>query len=756
MKTIIEKLIQNASEFRYMYFGIILTLCIILAYKFCINAKKYIQSNESSKNKIKKIIKDKYLIIFIIVLIPIMLEIVLYKNYRILFSGDVYIRLIYEYGIFLLIALYKVLCKKIKIINKVLDFIVKHRFKIALIIFVILVACKVNFSSIDMWNYYIRENVGSTIFGKSRSIRSDEWLITTPFNLSQSHVNFSRVNENLNIGNNDMNIFHAPVLDFSIIVRVYNWGYILLGNEYGLSWAWCLKLISMLLIFFELGMILTKKNKLLSILVAIWITFSPAIMWWSMIDTIAFAAAIVVLFHNFVANKENSLKKKILIAYGMLVFLCNFAFALYPAWQIPLAYFMLVFIIIDFIKYRKNLVKKDYLIMIITLIVTGVFLGYFVATSWDGIQAMMNTKYPGGREELGGDYDFNRLINYYTNFFTPYTGEYENPSDLGSFIFPAIANVVVLVLVLINILRRKDRKKKIIEILKNKENWYLFGISIILTIFALWLAFKWPRFLAKITGLFMSPTKRLALIAGFVCVIFTILLSIKIFNREKKLINNKIAIAISLIISIITYFVAKNCVYSENFSVFKLSVLIPAIFFMNYTFLSCNKKAFVYVMIIISLYVGGYVNPVTIGTKSITDTRIAQAAVKISNENPDAIWIGQGQLNSQYLVANGIKVLNGINEYPNYDWIEKIDSEHKYEEVWNRYAHIIINLDYDTYFELKLTDAYVVHMTYQNLKDLNIKYYYTNEKPDRKIMEDFSLEPVYEDDSAIHYIYQIN
>ena len=70
-----------------------------------------------------------------------------------------------------------------------------------------------------------------------------------------------------------MNIFHAPVLDLSIVVRVFSWGYILFGNEIGLSWAWVLKFIAMFIIYFELGMIITKKDKVLAVMLAVWLTF---------------------------------------------------------------------------------------------------------------------------------------------------------------------------------------------------------------------------------------------------------------------------------------------------------------------------------------------------------------------------------------------------------------------------------------------------------------------------------------------------
>lgn len=747
-----SKLLQNANQFRYMYFGIIITILAFLLYKFIIDVIQEIKNKDTIKNKLSRLIKNKYLIGIVLTILPILLEIFLYQNYKVSFSKETYIRLAYIYVLYLFVFIYKFIVKRKDKTSKVLDFCVKHRYKIAIIVFVILVICKVNFSSIGVWNNYIREGVDSTIFGESRGIRSDEWLVTTPFNLSQQHNGFKLINDNLNLGNNDMNIFHAPVLDVSIIVRIFSWGYILFGNEIGLSWAWVLKLIAMLMIYFELGMMLTKKDKMLSVMLAIWITFSPAIMWWSMVDTIAFAMAIVVLFHAYVSNKEFSLPKKLLIAYGMIVFLCQFAYSLYPAWQIPLAYMILAFIIVDFVRYRKNLTKKDYAIMGITLLITVFFLVYFVITSWDSIQAMMNTKYPGGREITGGGYNFANLTNYYTNFFTPYTDDYENPSELASFIFPALAVVVVLGVYIVNIIKNK----KVKEVLKEKNNWYIFALLIVLAIFLLWMSFSWPSLLRKITGFYMSQTKRTAYMFGFGCIILTLLLGKKIFDRDKKILNKKVALILSVLISIIAYFMAKNGQYADTFTTFKLVILLSAIFCMNYTFLSSNKKAFAYVMIIISLFVGIYVNPITIGTSSITDTEIAQTAVSIAKENPDAVWIGGSQVNAQYLIANGLKVLNGINEYPNYDWIEVLDPEHEYEEVWNRYAHIIIVLDEETSFELLSTDIYALHLTYDNLKQLNIEYYYTNEKKEEDKIQKFALETLYENDTTGQYIYKIN
>lgn len=748
------KLIQHAGAGRKIYIGFVLFALLILLCKFIreiiLEIKK--KDNSSIKDKILKVLKSKSIIQMFVVILPILLEVILYRNFTLAFNKGTYVRIAYTYGFCLLVYIYKILSKKTEKVNKILDFIVKHRYKIGIIAFIIMLLLKINFSSLGVWSIYTSEENKTTIFGHPRDIRSDEWLVTTPFNLSQQYNGFKLVNSNLNIGNNNMNIFHGPVLDFSVVVKIFSWGYILFGNEIGTSWAWCLKLILMLLVFFEFGMMLTKKDKGLSLLAAIWITFSPAIMWWSMWDNPLFAVAIIVLFHAYVSNKDLSIKKKLFIAYSMIVFLCNFVYALYPAWQVPLAYIILAFVVVDFIKYRKNLTKKDYIIMGATLLITVGFLAYFVVTSWDGIQAIMSTKYPGTREITGGDYDWNRLTNYYKNFFTPYTSDYQNPSEIAAFVIPLTAVMIILVYSIIYTIKNKSIKR----VLKDKENLYIYALLVVIGIFLLWLSFSWPKVLRKITLLNNCPTIRLDIIFEFACLILTILLANKIFNKKEKIFSNRIALIISVIITIITYWVAKNGQYYETFTTFKCVVLLTIVFFMNYTLLSSNKKGFIYVMVISSLIAGGYVNPINMGIGTINNTRLAKESTAIAKEDPDAIWAGKTQIHAQYLIANGIKVINGINEYPNYEWIDKIDPNHEYEEVWNRYAHFFVLLDDETYFEYKGADMYYLHLNYEDIKKINIKYYLCNQKSDEELMEKFNLEPVYENSDVAQYIYRIN
>lgn len=67
---------------------------------------------------------------------------------------------------------------------------------------------------------------------------------------------------------------------------------------------------------------------------------------------------------------------------------------------------------------------------------------------------------------------------------------------------------------------------------------------------------------------------------------------------------------------------------------------------------------------------------------------MAQAAVQIREENPDSWWLTtENDLRQALMMANGVKVVNGVNFYPDFEKWELIDPEHKFEDEINRYAH---------------------------------------------------------------------
>ena len=139
--------------------------------------------------------------------------------------------------------------------NKIKDitlFLIKWRYIVAVIVFAILVMFRVHGSSIAEYNKLFADapeyNSESIILGKSRAIRSDEWLVHTPYYMSQTYNDFEKDSDMMSLSGQDMIVStDAPVKNLLVVAKPFTWGYMLLGNEYGLSWHWCSKLILLIL-----------------------------------------------------------------------------------------------------------------------------------------------------------------------------------------------------------------------------------------------------------------------------------------------------------------------------------------------------------------------------------------------------------------------------------------------------------------------------------------------------------------------------
>ena len=199
----------------------------------------------------------------------------------------------------------------------------------------------------------------------------------------------------------------------------------------------------------------------------------------------------------------------------------------------------------------------------------------------------------------------------------------------------------------------------------------------------------------------------------------------------------------------------KNSSYADFFTFVKLEIISVMMFTITYLLITGNKNAFCYSMLIVSIIAGATVNPIAIGLSPIKGTEISYAIQEIKKEDEQALWIGNTNITGQYLIANGVNCLNGVNEYPNFKFLNKVDPDRKFDEVYNRFAHISVALGDELNFELLAGDAYVVTLTYQNIKDLEIEYIYSNQKYNEDIISNFNLETRYCNDETGQYIYQV-
>lgn len=637
--------------------------------------------------------------------------------------------------------------------NKLLDmmrravlFVIKWRYLIALVVFVILVIFKVHGSSINEYNKmfanydeYKRE---SLIVGKSRAIRSDEWLVHAPYYMSQSYNDFEKKSDMVSLEGQDMIIgYNAPVADITLIAKPFTWGYVLLGNEYGLSWYWCSKLILLILVSFEACMIITRKNKKVSLLGAIMVAFSPAVQWWfvpHIVDVFFWGLAVFVLaYHFFTSEKWQRILYMVLLPLAVI----TFVLALFPSLQISIGLLMLTLFIVCLIRDKKEITfkKKDiWRIVVMAIFALGV-LGYTIWTSKDAIATLYSTVYPGKRVSLGGGEGFKALFADLTSFTLPYKDiTYLNNCEVSTFI--QFAPVFLMLYATIWKKMKKDKNM----IIGN-------ALLICIIVMSAFMLVGFPELLAKLTGFSYIDSFRMKLAYGLAATLFTVW-GVDMIMRKQIFSKKQILITTAIYGICYIMFIGSQELSYLSWKVYLVE--IAGLVGLVYLMLSGRQKLFLVGVTAVVLIAGATVNPIAIGTKAVFGHPLEQKIREISDDKEDEYWLAVGDNRMAQLgIANGAKMLNAVNFYPDYKKWRLIDEDGKSDEIYNRYAHIMVQLtDGETELMPGATaDIFAVKLSCADTKKWSVKYLVTAGKLDQ-CKEDF--EQIYDDTESDYYIYE--
>ena len=178
-----------------------------------------------------------------------------------------------------------------------------------------------------------KEHDEFNIIGTDRSIRTDEWAVQVPAFFSQYYNDYDVTSNRMSVGEENMILdYFAPAKCIITLGKPLNWGYILFGNEIGLSWYWCGQLILLFMSAFEMFMILCRRNIWVSFTGGFMITLSPCVQWWFLPHMpIVFLYAMILFdigYYFFVA-KSRWMKWLMTVLAGPLV--VGFAFSLFPS-----------------------------------------------------------------------------------------------------------------------------------------------------------------------------------------------------------------------------------------------------------------------------------------------------------------------------------------------------------------------------------------------------------------------------------------
>lgn len=648
-------------------------------------------------------------------------------------------------------------------ISKMYEFIHKNRYKIACAFLLFVMVFKLSGSSITILNGIVQNQNDDrkyhTILGTPRRIRTDEWATSTTYILSQSQTEtpFRYFSDVLRGTDTDMfSVSNSPVADILMLGRPFQIGFILFGNDIGLSFYWYIRLVAMLLGSYELCLILTKRNKKVSLCGMLVITFSAAVQWWYCMDTLIWGQIVVVLIDKFMCTQKK--RTKYLCAIGLLVAGLSYVFVFYPAWQVSFGYLFLalvIWILIKNIKYGDyKFTVHDVAVIAITIVCIALLLGRWYCLSKDTLIAEMNTDYPGERQEVGGG-ALNNYAYFYNIFFPK--EEFLNPCEFAAMLsfFP-----IPMLLGLVYVLRNR------------KDLHFWIPMLVVAGFLSIWCVYGFPAWLANLTKMSMTTAGRVSIPLGTTCIYMLIYLMGNL-EKEDKLLNRKLTYVLAPILTLYIAYKAKSTIgYQDVFSylndrfkmLFAGEIFLVAIF----GILNINnekiKNYTIYGLIVIAFMSGLTVNPIISTTNIFYTKPVAIKMNEIKTQEPDALWVvndydeagnGGWHLND-YPVASGIKVLNSTAVYPNLEMFENLlgETAEQKRTIYNRYAHINLRIvDTPTDIELMAADSITIYLNYKDLSKLGVNYIFTKDNLDEEQFSEKFYEEVYSEDNI--YIYKV-
>lgn len=571
--------------------------------------------------------------------------------------------------------------------EKINFYIHKYRWWIALGIFAFCVLNCFNLSSIGQFDFWIQPGQGSEyifpVFGQSRAIRSDEWMVTVPRVLGGSYSNYKGIN-NLACATKYNNWVSTGGImwDYAELAIPSNWGYLLFGATYGLSFSWSYKLIFGFMFWYELFIILSKNKKDLSLFGATLIWFSTFNFWWSFVNQLLSGAAIIVLFYYYI--KANKSILRLFLGLMLAIAGADFCIGLYPAWQVPMGYIILsilIWMIIDQKPWLK-FSKKDWAIFLINICFMISIIARFLIVDSAYIDAIQKTVYPGARISYGG-FSLNKLLGYFYVMLAS-VGVIENPCEIG-----CVPIAFPLGFILITCVLFKEKGK----------NSLLLCLLVPMIILLCYCSFELPHNIAKSLLLTYSTPSRAADFLGVLLLIVIVVCLSEIF--EKNVAINYFEAAVIVLLSILpaTFY----CLGLENRRKYILAIILLAIVsIILLTFIICNEKKwnstnFSILLISLCLFINAMmVNPIMVGTDAIFSKPLAKKIKEIVDVDKDSKWIALYSLVlPNYLISCGASTINSTNFIPNFKMWEILDPEKEYEEVWNRYSHMVMYLSDD-------------------------------------------------------------
>ena len=621
------------------------------------------------------------------------------------------------------------------------------RYVLGGIFLLLCVLFEIHGSSISIYAHIFgHPELDADLLGKFRPIRSDEWLVFTPFAFAQYFTDFAFVGDIVRGAATNMFIVYGQAVHHAaMIFRPAQLGYLFLDQGSGLAFFWVSRLVVLFLISFEFAKKILNVSRRLSLLYAVMVTFSPVAQWWWAVNSIAEILAagqgVVVCWKMYL--ERSATRQRFLFAAGFFWCAGIFIMGIYPAWQVPFGWTFLLCLIAATASSPDALkiLRRDKMFWLVGVIVMLAPICHALYISRDMIEITRATEYPGSRFVLGGGFPLSIHMLYGVSALLPFSSidsvGVTNDCEAATFFSAAPLGLIIFGLATI---RRRQ-----FDLLMT----LLVGLSCVI---AFWEAVGFPAWLAQITMMGMTTDNRARIVLDFVqmLILFRGLSLIELkFSRAEKIF---LAGAISIVGAVLA------CNALDDWpGVRKIFSMTAFVFAAAYLFAGRLTNLRVGILLAMMLAIGATINPVAHGVKCIYELPVGEKISEIVARDK-SLWLVEddGIMRNDFPIMFGAPTINSVNVYPVLDRWRKLDPTGENFPIYNRYAHITITFcNGATRFDIHRGDMFELTLNPADLPKLDVRYILSPHGD----LEKFSTAAVkivklYED--AGSHIYKVN
>lgn len=554
------------------------------------------------------------------------------------------------------------------------------------------------------------EDQAGILTGPARDIRSDEWVVRTPWVLRQLELDMTtRVRGGM--GTHDVAVLaDLPTRSWEIALRPHLGGYLLLDAEraFALEW-WGLAAIQLLGVY-TLLYALTRRPGVAA-LASTLLTLSPATQWWwvpGAFTTIGYGclATALVLF----AHRSASHWRKIGLSTTAGWVLAAFLTTLYPPWQVGTAIVVaavgVAAIVPDVVRRstRRRSLASLAVVGGVAFGVAAVLFGSFLLAHQDTIKTISGTEYPGGRvTSRGGQASLPVLWSSAFDYFAAKspmtmpngTNQSENssgvpyvlPVGLACFAFGAAG-------------RLRDHE----------------GAGVLLAcvgagaVLLAWMLLPIPAELGRFALLTRAPSVRLYLPLALASVLALGLLVAFELDTGRRLGRATSAVIVGFFFGGLAWGAGAYRIGDQPIDLSLALVFIVVVCAGVALALSRRPLLGLAVLVAFTFWQATLVNPLQKGTSPLTSSPLRAAIDEIRSTSPEGTGWVSFSVSAHVtgtVTASGVNHVTGVSIYPDWGTWRVLDAEARHHEIWNRYAHVIFlpgTVGSDTTFRLISTD----------------------------------------------------